>query len=253
MQSQSTTPLKTCTKCGEAKPLDAFYVKVKATGRLSARCKACHIAETLGTYHATKGPLKRDLPKPSEMVCTSCGESKPLSEFRRRGVGYRNPCKECHKAANATYKTQNRAVVNAGNAAYRERNRDAINDRIKRWYAEHPDRAAEMRREGRKRNADRRKAYNRAYREAHPDLYRNAYNNRRARLKGNGGTHTVAEWAAVKAAQDYTCLHCRKREPEITLTRDHIIPLAKGGTNDIGNIQGLCALCNSRKSAKIVQ
>jgi 5-methylcytosine-specific restriction endonuclease McrA len=188
--------------------------------------------------------------------CTKCGVTKPVDQFAPRGDAphlLRSHCRECRKATKAEYRAANIEAVRASDAAYREQNAEVINARIKRWYAEHPDRAAEMRREERQRNADRRKAYNRAYREAHPDLYRNAYNNRRARLKGNGGTHTVVEWAAVKAAQDYTCPHCRKREPEITLTRDHIIPLSKGGTNDIGNVQGLCALCNSRKSAKIVQ
>ena len=63
---------------------------------------------------------------------------------------------------------------------------------------------------------------------------------------------TAEEWQALKAHYDYTCLKCQKREPEITLTRDHIIPQVKGGLDKIDNIQPLCVSCNSSKRERII-
>lgn len=43
------------------------------------------------------------------------------------------------------------------------------------------------------------------------------------------------------------CIDCGTRND---LTRDHIVELHEGGTNEIGNIVVRCRSCNSKKSAK---
>jgi len=77
--------------------------------------------------------------------------------------------------------------------------------------------------------------------------------NKRNRKKRDAeGSHTFEEWENLKAQYNYTCLCCKKKEPEIKLTEDHIIPLSKNGTDYIDNIQPLCMHCNLVKHTKTI-
>ena len=77
-------------------------------------------------------------------------------------------------------------------------------------------------------------------------------NHRNLKLKSDG-SHTTSEWIELKNLYNLTCPACGKNEPQIKLTEDHIIPLSKGGTDFIENIQPLCKSCNSSKNTKTIK
>ena len=57
------------------------------------------------------------------------------------------------------------------------------------------------------------------------------------------------------ARDDYTCQFCGRRERELgfreCLTRDHIVPLSRGGTNEWTNVVTACSTCNTRKGNRL--
>jgi hypothetical protein len=77
---------------------------------------------------------------------------------------------------------------------------------------------------------------------------------RRARLAGAQGSFSTREWETL-LAQFESCPMCKRAWDEIppptgrssVITRDHIVPISKGGSNSIDNIQPLCYSCNSIK------
>lgn len=60
-------------------------------------------------------------------------------------------------------------------------------------------------------------------------------------------------WKILKK-DNYTCVKCGQspaKNNNVELEIDHILPVAKGGTNDIENLQTLCRNCNQGKKDKM--
>lgn len=63
------------------------------------------------------------------------------------------------------------------------------------------------------------------------------------------GSHSEVEWQWLLVRTGRKCLRCGSPDD---LTRDHIVPLSRGGTHSIDNIQPLCRRCNSWKATRTI-
>lgn len=57
----------------------------------------------------------------------------------------------------------------------------------------------------------------------------------------------------VLKRDNFKCVFCGKSKDEVSLEIDHIIPVSKGGTDELSNFQTLCCTCNLSKSNRIYQ
>ena len=57
------------------------------------------------------------------------------------------------------------------------------------------------------------------------------------------------------ARDAYTCQFCGRAERDLgfreCLTRDHVVPLSRGGTNEWDNVVTACSSCNTRKGNRL--
>jgi hypothetical protein len=187
--------------------------------------------------------------------CPQCKETKPLTDFYKRKdrkSGYKSICKLCDNANGRKWKEGNSETVYKNKAVYRQKRKgnekDKLSAKIRRLL--NLDQHREYDREWTKKNPEKRKENSLKWLGKNPEKIAEYNHKRIARVRNSEGQYTAKEWKDLKERYNYTCLACRRREPEIKLTPDHVLSLHSGGTNYITNIQPLCLSCNSSKGAK---
>lgn len=214
--------------------------------------------------------------------CIGCQIEKPLDEFRessryRLGVMFR--CKVCEKAFQKENYEKNRDKIRQRQAAYREQNREKIREQAAKWRDEHreeirpyslnyyhatrdkrlaeaaryrqnnPERDRQRRAKYNRENKDKKAKYNAEYARLNPDKGKAKTQKYRARKHETGGSFTEAEWKQLCNQYGNVCLCCGESKP---LHADHVIPVSRGGTSNIDNIQPLCRFCNQSKGSQII-
>lgn len=238
--SPDSTTMKCCTKCGETKPLGMFPLSKQSKDGHKPHCKACN------------------------------------SAYQRE---YAKTHKEQRRAYDAIWREKNRESELKRFADYRERNRERLRVRGREKYHASAEKQAEYRR--RPENKARKTAYDKArywadlersrsirrqYRIKYPDRVaesdRKKRANRERRLPieqnmralraGAPGKHTAEDIALQMKSQNGKCWWCGK-QIKGKYHVDHRVPIARGGSNDPGNLVISCPTCNLRKHDKLPQ
>lgn len=184
--------------------------------------------------------------------CVRCEKWKPRATdfYKKRDNrdGLHSYCKECGDSKATRWQQQHRETV-----AAQKRIKRATDPLYKDYQNTYRDRKREhlrsIQRAWRERNTATLQARRSAWQRGHLDYHAAKQHQRRAKLRGCTGLYTPSEWQSLCAAYDNRCLCCGCDGP---LTVDHVVPVSKGGNNDITNIQPLCQPCNSRKGVQII-
>jgi 5-methylcytosine-specific restriction endonuclease McrA len=155
---------------------------------------------------------RADRPRPTRR-CRICYNAS----IRKAGKKWRDSHPQENSIRGKAYRVKNKEKTAARGLAYRLNNSDKCKQAISKWKKENPEK-----------------------------LVSYAHKRRTAKTKA-GGAYTSAQWIALCDKYESKCLCCGKKKK---LTPDHVVPVSKGGTSNIDNIQPLCGPCNSRKGTK---
>lgn len=198
--------------------------------------------------------------------CSKCGIKKPLDEFYKRKTsldGKRADCKACFLiACKARYQRNRESKLEYQRKHYSE-NRAARLSYHSCWRKENVEHleAYERGRRSKKRrynckyyrdNQEREAKRYREYVKSNPAVILDKNRRYRGNRAGADGEHTQEEFHEVCERFGWACLRCGVSHLDSPLTVDHVIPLSKGGSDSILNVQPLCLSCNSAKKDRVI-
>jgi 5-methylcytosine-specific restriction endonuclease McrA len=200
--------------------------------------------------------------------CGKCGEVKSASEYYknpRNKDGLYGVCKACWNSKSKDHYQKNKELANRRASQWRVNNLEKARASVSKYLSSIKGKLMRARNntetkkeKGRIRalksahaNPERHRETTKLWRINNKDKYRHNKIVRYGREKGAEGKYSLKQWYSVLSyyTPNGECLACGKVSK---LHRDHVVPLVKGGTNYIGNIQPLCRDCNSRKRDKTI-
>ena len=142
-------------------------------------------------------------------------------------------CLICKNQLQKEYSARNPGAVSAANKKHYRANHERMLARAAKYAKQNPE----------KNRANALKQYRK-----NPERYVAYSRNRKALKKAADGKHTAKEIAQLYKLQRGICVNCKK-SLKSGYHADHIMPLIRGGSNWISNIQLLCPTCNLSKKA----
>ena len=181
-------------------------------------------------------------------MCPKCGQAKTLAEFYiiKSRPGPAVPCKECRRAAAIEWAAANRERSQKRASAWYYTNRERALASCKNYRRANRDKKREADRRWRSENRARKSENDRLWKRNNPDGIRLQKAMRRANKIQAMGVCSRSQLAARWEYYGGLCWICGAPACGI----DHVIALARGGSNWPVNLRPACRSCNSRKSAR---
>jgi 5-methylcytosine-specific restriction endonuclease McrA len=263
---------KRCSKCGEMKPLDAFYKEKRGRDGLKSKCKLCH-SEYKAHYneqhrveraaydrayqqqhHAERLEYRRAYREIHREERTAYLRNY-RAQHREKIADYKRVYDETHRHSireyNHIYDKKHSEERQQRKRMYYETNRERMLAQQRAYYQANREKKLEQGRLYREENRNKIQARNRLYRRTHPEVYRAATERRRSRRREAEGSFTTEDIKQLYQIQGGCCAWC-----SVPLERiyqiDHIVPLSRNGSNWSSNLVLACARCNSSKNDKVV-
>lgn len=188
-------------------------------------------------------------------TCTKCGERKVIDEFHKHKQyknGCRPECKRCTNNRSYEWVRNNKEKAYASRREYAKRNPEKTKEYKKRYREKNINKIRKQSSDWQKANRDKANARYKRWVDNNLGIVAHHSRLRRARHENADGSHTLDEFRELCDRYGWVCLCCGTNNSDKQLTADHVVPLVKGGSNYIDNIQPLCGPCNSSKSIKII-
>lgn len=201
-------------------------------------------------------------------MCSKCHMEKDISEFTktsRNKSGYSSHCRECKHV----YYIKNREVIIARAKKYDDAHQEQRRTNVRKYGEAHKEEIKQYHKDYYKKNYQKRVRKDREYYATHKKriletvkkyskspqgriVAAKSRHTRRSRNNCVNCTLTLEQWNKILVMQNGKCADCGKVfSCKCPPTKDHIIPLSKGGGLTFENTQALCKSCNCKKNDKI--
>ncbi|QQG96236.1 HNH endonuclease [Mycobacteroides chelonae] len=226
--------LWTCAQCGKKfDKSNAATRCVDCTSCAVAGCREKAWARGWCGVHYARWHRFGDPQFIDRRPCKSCGSLLEIGPGVGRGNGVLLYCNKCRGESPQEYRAFARSV-------YAER----IKKYQRAWYQRNHAHVLAYS----QKYAQENKSARRDWIIANRATVRQWAQRRRARLRDNGVYKvTPKDLDRIISRHNSSCAYCLGPLSDSTLTWDHIIPIARGGTHSIGNLAPACKPCNSGK------
>jgi 5-methylcytosine-specific restriction endonuclease McrA len=143
---------------------------------------------------------------------------------------------------------EQRARARAYSKAYYEANKPQALAYAKQWHAANPEKVIGAQRKWRRDNPEKQRAATARWAKEHPVETVLKTERHRARKVNAPGVCTAEQLEARVAYYGHKCAYCGGPFEGI----DHVVPLARGGSNWPANLRPACLYCNSSKGDRLL-